>query len=205
MNLPENWSLVRNSEGYTELHTGEGRPFSVKFPTIPPLIHQPMVKAVGFKGKALNILDVTAGWGQDAFLLSSLGCHVTAIEKHDLVFSLLKEGFSRIERLKKGSLQLVHNDSINYLNTTSKTSEVIYMDPFFGKEKKSLSSKSLRILQTLAREDCEFKELFQKCLQKAGKRLVVKRHRLQPSLKGPLLCSFRGRSVCYDVFSPLNG
>ena len=78
------------------------------------------------------------------------------------------------------------------------------MDPLFEKGKKSLSRKPLRILQALAKDEkSETRELFQECLKKAIKRVVVKRHRLQTPLKGPLLCSFKGRAVCYDVFSPL--
>ena len=204
MNLPKNWSLKKNHKGHFELHTNEGLPFSVSFPKTPPLNHQPLVKAIGFKGEPLTIWDVTAGWGQDAFLLALLGCFVTAIEKQDLVFFLLKEGLAHANPLKTGSIQCVHSNSINYLNNTLKNPEVIYMDPLFGKEKKSLSRKPLRILQTLVHEDKpETKKLFQECLKKAQKRVVVKRHRLQTPLKGPLLCSFKGRAVCYDVFSPL--
>ena len=204
MNLPKNWNLKQSDKGYFELYTGQRRPFSVSFPENPPLRHQPLVKAVGFRGKPLVVWDVTAGWAQDAFLLALLGCIVTAIEKQDLVFFLIKEGLSSLKPLKRGSLRLIHDNSINYLNNTSEKPEVICMDPLFSKEKKSLSRKPLRILQTLAQEnETETEKLFQECLKKAGKRVVVKRHRLQPALKGPLLCSFKGRAVCYDVFSPV--
>ena len=204
-NLPENWSLQQDSKGDYRLWTGEGRPFCPRFPLAPPLRHQPLVKAVGFKGKPLKIWDLTAGWGQDAYLLASLGCLVTAIEKEKLVFFLLKQALTRqSENLKTGSLKLICADSINYLNQTSEKPDVIYMDPLFGKEKKSLSQKPLRILQALADESGkDTQKLFQEGLKKATNRLVMKRHRLQPSLKGPLVCSFKGRSVCYDVFSPL--
>lgn len=203
VNLPEDWSLKKNSEGFFELHTDKGGPFFVRFPSTSLLIHQPLVKALGFKGKPLTVWDVTAGWGQDAYLFASLGCLVTAIEKEELVFFLLQEGLARILPLKKGCLKFIHDNSINYLKNTSEKPDVIYMDPLFGREKKSLSTKSLRILQTLVhKEKNETEKLFQESLKMAGKRVIVKRHRLQPSFKGPFRHSFKGRAVCYDVFCP---
>ena len=201
--LPKDWRLKKNSKGFFELHTDKGGPFSVQFPSTPPMLHQPLVKALGFKGKPLTIWDVTAGWGQDAYLLASLGCSVTAIEKEELVFFLLREGLSRTLPLKKGSLKLIHDNSLNYLNNAQEKPDIIYMDPLFGKEKKSLSTKPLRILQTLAhREPEETEKLFQMSLKTAKKRVIVKRHRLQPAFKYPLRHSFKGRAVCYDVFFP---
>lgn len=204
-NLPANWSLQKDSQGIYKLHTGEGESFCPRFPAKPPLRHQPLVKAIGFKGRPLEIWDLTAGWGQDSWLLASLGCQVTAIEKEELVFFLLNEAFARQSKnLNTGSLKLILADSINYLKQTSKKPEVIYMDPLFGKKKKSLSTKPLRILQTLTggnNEDTQ--KLLSEGLKKATNRLVMKRHRLQPPLKGPHVCSFKGRAICYDVFSPL--
>ena len=204
-NLPANWSLQKDSQGVYRLYTGEGRPFSPGFPTKPPLRHQPLVKAVGFKGRPLEIWDVTAGWGRDAWLLAELGCRVTAIEKEETVFFLLNESFKRqSKRLKTGSLKLIFADSVNYLKKTSQKPEVIYMDPLFETEKKSLSGKPLQILQTLTEKNrANTHTLFKEGLKKAANRLVVKRHRLEASLKGPLLCSFKGRAICYDVFSPV--
>ena len=203
LNLPKNWHLKKNSKGVFELHTDKGGPFSVRFSSTPPLSRQPLVKALGFKGKSLTVWDVTAGWGKDAYLLACLGCQVRAIEKEELVFFLLTEGLRHSLPLKKGSLQFIHENSINYLNNASEKPDIIYMDPLFGKEKKSLSTKPLRILQALIREEKnETETLFRKSLKTADKRVIVKRHRLQPSFEGPLRCSFAGRTVCYDVFFP---
>ena len=79
------------------------------------------------------------------------------------------------------------------------------MDPLFQSRKKSLSHKPLRILKALVGETRHKQALFELALKKAKKRVVVKRHRLEHPLKGGhRLCSYKGRSVCYDVFRPKN-
>jgi 16S rRNA (guanine1516-N2)-methyltransferase len=44
---------------------------------------QPLARAIGLKtyGLPLVVIDATAGLGQDSFVLASLGCHVTMIER----------------------------------------------------------------------------------------------------------------------------
>ena len=199
---PSHWKLEIDQAGQLCLHTEEGRPFSLQSSSLhPPLRSQPFVKAIGFKGKPLRILDVTAGWGKDAFLLAQLGCHVTAIENHKLVFVFLKDFEKQIQT--QGSLKFILGDSLSYLKTISEKPDVIYFDPLFPEDKKSLSRKSLRILQELTFQEGEFsKELFEACLKKAKNRVVVKRHKLQRSMSKNLLCTFSGRSVCFDVFAP---
>ena len=201
--IPSHWNLEVNSTGHLLLHTGEGQPFSLVFSSLyPPLKNQPFIKAIGFKSKPLDVLDVTAGWGKDAFLLAELGCSVLGLERHELVFAFLQQAQSQVET--KGLLQFVLGDSLSYVKKIIKKPDVIYLDPFFTEEKKSLSRKSLRILQELALKEGEsYEDLFQNCLKKAKKRIVVKRHKLQKSMPGNLLCTFFGRSVCFDVFAPV--
>ena len=200
---PSGWELELDEKGRLHLHTGEGRPFSLESAKLhPPLRNQPFVKAIGFKGKPLHILDVTAGWGKDAFLLAELGCHLVAIESHKLVFSFLKD--FKEHTSTKGSLEFKLGDSLSYLKSLSEKPDVIYFDPLFSEDKKSLSQKSLRILQELTyQEQNKSEELFKACLKKAKNRIVVKRHKLQKSKEGNLLCTFFGRSICFDVFAPV--
>lgn len=208
--LPSHWKLEHKQDKGLLLHTGEGRPFGLDFSSFKSLSsHQPLAKAVGYsKKKKIKILDLTAGWGKDAFLLASLGCEVIAIESHPLVFAFLEEAFDK-EKLKKPlSLQFILDNSLNYLKTIKeeKKPEVIYIDPMFENGKKSLSQKPLRILKELTGDSLNVSQLFSLALSQASQRVVVKRHRHQKSLGDKnKICSFSGRSVCYDVFAPQEG
>ena len=47
---------------------------------------QSIAKAVGLKsGANPTVVDATAGLGRDAFVLASLGCRVTMLERHPVV------------------------------------------------------------------------------------------------------------------------
>ncbi len=220
ISLPPQWSLeVKEEDLY--LHTGEGRPFTLDFSKLKNLSkNQPLAKAVGVKsGKRLRVLDVTAGWGKDAFLLASLSCDVIAIESHPLVFIFLKAALSKRDLKTPKSLQFILDNSLNYLKNmkSEEKPEVIYMDPMFASDKKSLSHKPLRVLKTLVGESnqsetfqsetfqsetFQSETLFKQALGKSLNRIVVKRHKHQKSMPfAPLMCTFSGRSVCYDVFS----
>jgi len=58
--------------------------------------NEAIAKAIGFKKDAIpNILDLTAGLGQDAFVLASLGCRVHMIERCNIIAALLYDGLKR--------------------------------------------------------------------------------------------------------------
>src|SRR5690606_16884554 len=60
---------------------------------------QMIAKAVGVQaGIRPRILDATAGLGRDAFVLASLGCDMTLIERQPLVAALLEDGLQRALR-----------------------------------------------------------------------------------------------------------
>ncbi|WP_265575735.1 class I SAM-dependent methyltransferase [Chitinibacter fontanus] len=60
---------------------------------------QPVAKAVGIKSGYLpRVLDATAGLGRDGFVLASLGCEVTLIERTPVAYLLLKDGLSRAQQ-----------------------------------------------------------------------------------------------------------
>ena len=57
---------------------------------------QMIAKAVGVaQGVRPQVLDATAGLGKDAFVLASLGCQMTLIERQPLVAALLADGLQR--------------------------------------------------------------------------------------------------------------
>ena len=59
-------------------------------------IKQALARAVGIKpGIRPSILDATAGLGQDSFLMATLGCKVTMVERSPLIAALLYDGLER--------------------------------------------------------------------------------------------------------------
>lgn len=57
---------------------------------------QMIAKAVGIQpGVRPRVLDATAGLGRDAFVLATLGCEVSLIERQPLIAALLEDGLSR--------------------------------------------------------------------------------------------------------------
>ena len=61
---------------------------------------QMIAKAVGVQaGVRPRVLDATAGLGRDAFVLASLGCQMTLIERQPLIAALLEDGLARAARM----------------------------------------------------------------------------------------------------------
>ena len=206
LTLPPQWKLERKTTGQPVLHTNFGKPFSLEMSKLAPLKPgQPLLKAIGYKGRPLKILDITAGWGQDAWLMANLGCEVTAIENNELVFSFL-DFLNKNPEEKPGKLNFILDDSLHHLKTVTRNKpDVVYMDPMFQPNKKSASGKPLWILQQITHPDREKTlSLFKEALKIPKKRIVVKRGKREKPFEGPLLCSFSGRAIRFDVFAPIS-
>lgn len=140
-------------------------------------------KAVGIKkGHRPNVVDATAGWGRDAFVLATLGCRVHMIERSEIIAKLLEDGLRRAEQdekigeLIKGKLSLTCGESQQELLQTPFEPEVIYLDPMFPhKEKSALVKKDMRMLQEVIGQDEDADALLNLALTIATNRVVVKR------------------------------
>jgi len=153
---------------------------------------QPIAKAVGLKGGAMpSVVDATGGLGRDAFVLASLGCHVTLIERSPVVAALLEDGMVRARQDEElgewvgERMQLVHAGAVAWMNGLAETEfpEVVYLDPMFPHRRKSaLVKKEMRLLQQLLGEDEDAAALLPAALRIARKRVVVKRPDYAPDL-----------------------
>ncbi|TNE77524.1 MAG: SAM-dependent methyltransferase [Gammaproteobacteria bacterium] len=172
---------------------------------------QLVAKAVGLqKTKAtLHVLDATAGLGQDAFVLASLGCRVTLFERNPVIHALLEDGLARaalnvdcapiIERmtLREGS-------SIDWLSSASEgVADVIYLDPMFPhRDKSALVKKEMQVFRMIVGDDDDSERLLSAALAAATYRVVVKRPRKAPAIEGPEPATrIEGKSSRYDVYS----
>jgi 16S rRNA (guanine1516-N2)-methyltransferase len=173
------------------------------------LASESVVKAVGGK-KALNlnIVDATAGLGQDSFILALFGFNVHLIEASPVVHALLADGLLRAMESGEPALlaaanriQLSLGDS-RLLLPKLEGVDIICLDPMFPERRKSAQvKKSMQVLQQLLGHDDEPVGLLEVCLLKASRRVVVKRPRhsnwldaSKPSLE------ITGKSSRFDIY-----
>lgn len=156
---------------------------------------QSIAKAVGISSSYKpSVLDATAGLGGDAFVLATLGCQMSLIERHPVVFTLLQNGLQRavydpevddiIQRMQlhQGNASEV---MLNWLESGLQQPDVIYLDPMFPHSKSSADvKKEMKVFRTLVGADEDEGELWAAADQLARCRIVVKRPRHAPNLAG---------------------
>jgi 16S rRNA (guanine1516-N2)-methyltransferase len=180
---------------------------------------QDIAKAIGLhKIPNPTVLDLTAGMGGDAFVLASLGATVSMVERNPVVHALLQDALERA-RLKDddeiqailGRLMLVHKNALDVLNSLSDDpdshdlADVIYLDPMFPNRSKSAQvKKEMQFFHDIVGTDDDSEALLLLALDKAKKRIVVKRPRLAKKLTEKELPAFQitGKSTRYDVYLP---
>jgi 16S rRNA (guanine1516-N2)-methyltransferase len=143
---------------------------------------QPMARAIGLKqGQSPSIIDATAGFGRDAFVLASLGCEVTMLEQNPVMSLLLADALKRAQATAEIAeiaerMRLEQTDAVDYLQQTTATADVIYLDPMYpSREKSALVKKDMQLLHQLVGADTNSAALLAVARQKALKRVVVKR------------------------------
>lgn len=163
-----------------------------------------LAKAVGIK-QGLSVLDCTAGLGRDSFLLASMGCNVTMLERSRVMALLLEDALRRAKNhddleVSVNRIRLVHANAIGYLAALEQVPDVIMLDPMFPTRKKSAHVKGeMQVLQRFLGSDGDIEELFAAALATSCKRLVVKRPVSEKSELSPTF-SLKGSSTRFDVF-----
>ncbi|PIE43390.1 MAG: hypothetical protein CSA50_05825 [Gammaproteobacteria bacterium] len=176
---------------------------------------QLLAKAVGVSSRSeLHVLDATAGLGRDAFVLASLGCTVTLLERSVIVHELLRSGLDRARLAGESDLlsvldrmNLVHTDAKRWLaQQPADCVDVVYLDPMFPqREKTALVKKEMRYFHEIVGSDDDAGELLHQAREKAAYRVVVKR-----AAKSPYLADIKptyeidGKSSRYDIYVNLS-
>jgi 16S rRNA (guanine1516-N2)-methyltransferase len=179
---------------------------------------QIIAKAIGVKGAYRpHIVDLTAGLGKDGFVLATLGCEITLIERSPIVHALLQDGLNRAELsadpelhdiLQRMSLQNLQANA--FLLQQDQPVDVIYLDPMFPERtSKAEVNKSMKAFHSLVGSDDDAGEMLALALTKAQYRVVVKRPRKAPAiheqypdlaLPAPNVV-FEGKSTRFDVYT----
>ncbi len=174
---------------------------------------QLIAKAVGLKsGIKPRVLDATAGLGGDAFVLAGLGCDMLLMERHPVVATLLEDGLNRALSDPETSeiasrMRLVPGNSTDSM-TQAMTAmgfspQVIYLDPMFPSREKSASvKKEMKLFHQLVGFDTDDDQLLAVALELASHRVVVKRPRKAPAIKGIApTYALEGKSSRYDIYT----
>ncbi|RKZ68560.1 MAG: hypothetical protein DRQ44_04260, partial [Gammaproteobacteria bacterium] len=83
---------------------------------------QAIAKAIGLKsGNTPTILDTTAGLAGDAFVLATLGCSVTMIERSAILFTMIEDALERaslneaFDAIIKRGFTAINTDANDYI------------------------------------------------------------------------------------------
>lgn len=168
--------------------------------------NEAIARAVGIKGSTpLRILDATAGLGRDSFILASLGCEMTLIERSPVIAALLRDGLARAQSRLTLPMSLLETDAITFMHNLDPSAafDVVYLDPMFPPRIKSAAvKKDMQILHALlGNEPDDEVALLEAALTVAKKRVVVKRPQWAPLIGGvaPTL-EIRTKSYYFAVY-----
>lgn len=175
---------------------------------------QAIAKAIGLKsGNNPSVLDATAGLAGDAFVLATLSCPVTMIERSVILFTMIENALERaslneaLTPILEQGFSAINRDASDYIKeqllNDSPGPDVIYIDPMYPDRKKSaLVKKDMQILQRLHSEEDNSAELLDNALGYAKKRVVVKRplHADSLSEKKPNTC-IKSKKTRYDIYT----
>ncbi|QCI18530.1 16S rRNA methyltransferase [Buchnera aphidicola (Aphis nasturtii)] len=173
--------------------------------------NEALYKALGIKKNYFpSVIDATAGFGRDAFLISFWGCYVVMIERNPVIAALLKDGLQRayedqyIGYWLKQRLHLIFDDSFKMLEIPICQPDIIYLDPMYPiNKKKTLPKKNMQFLRKIIKNNDNYENLLNISRTFARKRIIVKR----PSYAKPLSnekfeFSINNKNHRFDVYLP---
>ncbi|MEE9403429.1 MAG: class I SAM-dependent methyltransferase [Algisphaera sp.] len=175
-------------------------------------LRTPVLKAVGVRSGTPrpHVLDVTAGLGEDAWLLAAAGCQVTAVERHPLIHLLLQDALRRAmviaPEIARRITLLAPQDAVaalgNLIKTDTPRPNVVLIDPMFPGRRKTAERKPMAVLRWLVGNDSDADDILAPALATAQRRVVVKRPRAAPPLAGPPpTVRHTGRGFRFDVYA----
>ena len=174
---------------------------------------QAIAKAIGLKqGNKPKVLDATAGLARDAYILATLGCHMTLLEQSPILSLLIEDGIKRgleneqSAQVLAGGFELHNQNAIEFMNklNNEQRPDVIYIDPMYPERKKSaLVKKDMQILQRLLGKTDNDADLLKAALGCAKKRVVVKRPtQAEPVGQFTPSSSVSSKKTRYDLYFP---
>ncbi len=162
---------------------------------------EPLLNAVKIQKKLpKTLIDTTPGVLKDSFMLASRGIDIIAIERHPLLYVMVKQALSHTD----SNIDYHFGDTKDLLPHFQ--ADIIYLDPMYPPKRKSAQvKKEMQILHQLIGADSDSDRLFRVAKQQKT-RLVVKR----PSYAEPIANSKPSFSYAtdkrgatrYDIYLP---
>lgn len=168
---------------------------------------QPLARALGLQklrkrsNRTPTIIDATAGFGTDAWMMASLDCQVQLLEASPVLATMLTHALNNAHQSGPAhNMSVINTNSVQYLNNEDNPgADIIYLDPMYPQARnKALVKKGMQLLHDLIGPDNNGTQLLSAALNKAIYRVVVKRPRGAPPLAGSE--NFTGQMT--DVQSP---
>lgn len=159
-----------------------------------------IVQACRIKHKAATILDLTAGFGGDGFILSQHGFAVTLLERNPIIYTLLADGLTRARSLGISVPELIYADAMTYLNEQA-AYDVLYLDPMRSPGKQAASKKGIAVIQSLV-NDNNTNMLLAKALQAKPRKVVLK---LASKHEGQVIApnyQLSGKNTTFNIYLP---
>jgi len=172
-------------------------------------LRAPVLKAAGVRRGVPRprVMDVTAGLGEDAWLLAAAGCKLVAVERHPVIHALLADGLRRAaaeapETAARITLRPPQDAQAALGEPANPAAGVVLIDPMFPGPRKTAERKAMAVLRWLAGNDPDADNLLGPALKRATRRVVVKRPRAAPPLNGkPPTVTHGGRGLRFDVYA----
>lgn len=142
---------------------------------------QPLLKAINIKKnttRETTIVDLTAGFGKDSLILSTLNRPLISIEKNTITAAVLKTLVEQYKQINpQCQWEVICACSTKWLNQQQANLTHLYLDPFFAKKTTALPKKDMQWLHYLNtyEQPSNENELFITAHGKSKDRVVVKR------------------------------
>ena len=213
--------LIETDQGLA-LDVGDGHPVRIDLVKLDTTsgpgrrLTTPLLKAIGIrKGNPHRprVVDATAGFGEDTWLLASAGCRVLAIERQPIVATLLRDALNRAATVQPHvaeRIDLWQGDAATWLRNAARSGaaeshprpDVVYLDPMFPAGRKTAERKPMKVLRAMSGDDADADTLLAAALAVGARRVVVKRPTKAPPLGDrPATVSHHGRAVRFDVYA----
>jgi 16S rRNA (guanine1516-N2)-methyltransferase len=169
--------------------------------------NQALLKACSSKKNSITrIIDLTAGWARDSFLLAYQGKNIEMIEYNPLIYHclvyLLETASLESQQAHFNRMSIHQSNSYDYLkNLTRDDTDCIYLDPMFPAHKSNAKpGKELQLLQQIT-DNQSIDQTFSLALEKKVQRVVVKRPlHAEPLGNQKPDISYREKTIRFDVY-----
>ena len=166
---------------------------------------KPLVQAIGRKTK--NLIDATAGWGEDALRFCAQGYRVNCLERQPVLALLLQDAMCRLSASSWAIKNEVAIPEVNcgdarvLVAQYSGMADCVYLDPMFPPKRKTsaLANKRMDLLHRLLGEDEDASELVRVSVAHCPRTVVKRPNHAKPLWREPDQ-QFAGKLVRYDVY-----